>query len=125
MELLDVEWKDEILSLLRQIITLYLKYHASGTLEKISIHVNVPEYEVLITIVVDGEEQEVDMEAFQMATEDQERDAQRECFFAAESIWPEFLMENDTEEMALETMETVVVQLQEIFAVPVEVSIAS
>lgn len=88
-----IDWKSEIEEFMIRTIDLYLKYHMSGKLERIKLYIISMEYVADITLVADGHEKKIDFYEFRLASEECERDAQRECYFENESIWGDFFTE--------------------------------
>jgi|GEM_PF-6215717 len=88
-------WKENIEDFLIRTIDVSRKYYFDGAMKEIRLSVSLLYYDVNITILTDDSEYEVDYENFKMASEGNERDKQRECYFEHESIWAEFFLEFD------------------------------
>lgn len=122
--LIPVDWVNELSDFLIRTIDLFLKYYAKGKLEEIELDVLVSQGETEITLTIDGDSYEVDLDMYKLAEEDCERDAQRECYFENEVCWYEFFEDmEENEERITSEMEAVGEKLKAKYHVPVEMEV--
>lgn len=82
-----IEWEKEITEHIEEGIRLFLKYNVNGELQKIEILYDPIEKFAEIYLTINEECYLLDYDDFKVASEEQERDRQRECYFMEEDIW--------------------------------------
>lgn len=87
-----LDWSEMISDFLTRTVDMFLKYHVTGTMDGIKLCLSPMNGMADVVLTIDGAEHTVDFDDFRCATEDCERDVQRECYFENESIWVEFFM---------------------------------
>lgn len=87
-----LDWSEMISDFLTRTVDMFLKYHVSGTLEGIKLRIVPINGMADIVLTINGADHTIDFDDFRCASEECERDAQRECYFENESIWVEFFM---------------------------------
>jgi len=86
-------WKENIEDFLIRTIDVSQKYYFDGMMREIHLSTSVSYGDVKILILTDDTAFEVNYDEFKLATEEMERDKQRECYFEHECIWAEFFMD--------------------------------
>ncbi|MEW4415269.1 hypothetical protein [Clostridium sp. AN503] len=119
-----MDWKNVIEEFLIRSIDLFAKYYMSGNLEKISVIIDIEEENAEIIIGAGGESEHVDFNLFRSASEGNERDAQRECYFENESLWMDFLIDLDRDSIE-KCMSEVAIGLMERYGVDVDMQVES
>lgn len=119
-----MNWKNMIEDFLTRSIDLYVKYYMSGELENVSITLHIEDEDAEIIIEAGGESEDMDFDQFRSVSEENERDAQRECYFENESIWMDYLMSaNGDEDSIKRCMSDVAVGLSAHYGVDVVIQV--
>lgn len=118
------EFEDSLFHFVNESVDIVLKYYRKGKLEKIGIVADLYVSEGYTTLRIDGIEQLVPYEWFKGASEKNERDRQRECYFTEETEWTDFFnfMKNDYQAIS-ESMERLEARLRERWKVEVEIEV--
>lgn len=105
-------------------VDLWIKYHHPGTLEKIGLDSGISEDETYVTLKIDGKEMLLNYERFDAVPEEDDREAQKGCYYIYEDVWYDFFrfLKMDAEKIEA-IMRKIGSRLADHFGVEVEIDV--
>jgi len=86
----DIDWINELSEYIIDTVRLYLIYHVKGELNNIRLSLSENNPPIII-LTINEKEYIVDFITFKNGTDENNRDAHRECYYRNESIWNEYI----------------------------------